>query len=475
MVAMKRPYFVVETLFVLLSLLVPVLPARAFDFNPNFVISDAEMVDTESMSEAEIAAFLNAYGTLDGRTFEDVDGTTRRPSTIVSSAARRNGISPRVILVMLQKEQSLVTDTTPTDDQLDWALGYGICDNCNHNSAAAQRFRGFAKQINSATLQLSQGYLADLASAGETVMGFGPGITATIDDVDVTPSNNATAALYTYTPHTHGNLMFATLWQAWFTHEYPDGSLLQNTDDGAVWLIQYGRRRPITTRAALLTRFNETQIIPVSATSLNVFPTGKAISLPNYSLLRSPRGTVYLLVDDTLRGIASQEAFRAIGFVSDEIMDVSFEDLAAYEEGDPITTDTVYPQGALLQDTTTGGVYFVQDGTKRPIMSREILTARFSTMQVRPAEDGELDAYPTGNPVTFPDGTLIAVSGDPAVFVVSEGKRRPILDESTFLTFGWKWEQVVYTNQKSLDVEPIGDPISSLSQPETTGDETQTL
>lgn len=455
--------------------LVPAPAALAFDFNPNFIISDAEMTDPTSMSEDEVAAFLDAYGTLNTRSFEDVDGERKSAAEVIAQAGERNGISQRVILVMLQKEQSLVTDESPSDDQLDWALGYGICDDCNHDTASAQRFRGFAKQINSATLQLREGYLADLASYGETVMGFGPGIATVIDDVDVTPANNATAALYTYTPHTHGNLMFATLWQAWFTHEYPDGSLLQNTDDGGVWLIQYGRRRPITTRAALLTRFNESAIIPVSATSLNVFPTGKAISLPNYSLLRSPRGTVYLLVDDTLRGIASQEAFRAIGFVSDEIMDVSFEDLAAYEEGEPITTDTVYPQGALLQDTTTGGVYFVQDGQKYPIMSREILAARFASLTVQPAADGELDLYPTGPSVAFPDGTLIAVTGEPDVYVVSEGLRRPILDEETFLTFGWKWEQIVYTNQRSLNVQPLGEPISSSSESEEASDESQTL
>lgn len=455
--------------------LVPAPAALAFDFNPNFIISDAEMTDPTSMSEDEVAAFLDAYGTLNTRSFEDVDGERKSAAEVIAQAGERNGISQRVILVMLQKEQSLVTDESPSDDQLDWALGYGICDDCNHDTASAQRFRGFAKQINSATLQLREGYLADLASYGETVMGFGPGIATVIDDVDVTPANNATAALYTYTPHTHGNLMFATLWQAWFTHEYPDGSLLQNTDDGGVWLIQYGRRRPITTRAALLTRFNESAIIPVSATSLNVFPTGKAISLPNYSLLRSPRGTVYLLVDDTLRGIASQEAFRAIGFVSDEIMDVSFEDLAAYEEGEPITTDTVYPQGALLQDTTTGGVYFVQDGQKYPIMSREILAARFASLTVQPAADGELDLYPTGPSVAFSDGTLIAVTGEPDVYVVSEGLRRPILDEETFLTFGWKWEQIVYTNQRSLNVQPLGEPISSSSESEEASDESQTL
>lgn len=452
-----------------------VSPALAFEFNPSYVISDSEMLDEDSMTEEQIQAFLDAYGTLGERSFTDVDDERKGSAEIIFDAAQRNGINPRVILVMLQKEQSLIDDEDPSSDQLDWAMGYGICDSCNYETDAAQRFRGFAKQVNSATLQLIEGYMADLAAYGRTVTGFGPGIAANIDDGLIVFSNAATAALYTYTPHTHGNSNFAKLWQRWFTREYPDGTLLQNNEDGGVWLIRGGNRRPITSRAALLTRFNESSIVPVDPTSLEVYPIGKAISLPNYSLLRSPRGTVYLLVDETLRGISSQEAFRAIGFNPEEILDVTFEDLDAYGEGEPITVDTVYPQGALLQDTATGGVYHVQNGEKAPIMSREILTARFAGMSIQPAAEGELDLYPTTAPVSFPDGTLIAAAGEPDVFVVSGGYRLPITDETTFLSYGWKWTQVVTTNERSVSIHPLGEAITASDLTEESDDGAETL
>ncbi|MEN9378840.1 MAG: hypothetical protein RJB15_518, partial [Pseudomonadota bacterium] len=50
----------------------------------------------------------------------------------------------------LQKEQSLVTDDTPTQKQLDWAAGYGVCDACSMNDPSLQRFRGFAIQTRRA-------------------------------------------------------------------------------------------------------------------------------------------------------------------------------------------------------------------------------------------------------------------------------------------------------------------------------------
>lgn len=440
------------------------LAVWAFSFNPNFVISDSEMTDSDSMSEREIQQFLDAYGTLGTREFTDIDDEEKPAARIIYEAAQRNGINPRMILIMLQKEQSLVDDTSPTQNQLDWAMGYGICDNCNYNTSSAQRFRGFAKQINSATLQFTEGYLLDLEERGETVMGFGPGITVTIDDESVTPANNATAALYTYTPHLHGNSNFAKLWYAWFTHEYPNGTLMQNTEDGGVWLIQDGFRRPITSRTALLTRFNERFLVPVTPSTLASYVQGTAISLPNYSLLRSPRGTVYLLVDDTLRGIASQEAFRSIGFNPDDIIDVTQEELDAYEEGEPITTDTQYPQTVLLQDQTTGGVYAVQDGKKAPIMSKEIMNIRFEGASLTPTDPELLAKYETTDPVLFPDGTLVGATGEPSVFVISDGERRPILDEQTFLGLGWNWNQVVWTNTKSLELHPLGEPLSIESE-----------
>lgn len=440
------------------------MPALAFEFNPSYIISDSEMLDAHSMDESQVQSFLDAFGTLGTRTFTDVDGVRKSSARIIVDAAQRNGVNPRVILVMLQKEQSLIDDRDPSTDQLDWAMGYGICDACSYSTASAQRFRGFAKQVNSATLQLVEGYMADLASAGITVMGYGPGITTSIDGTTVAFANNATAALYTYTPHTHGNQNFAKLWQRWFTHDYPDGTLLQNNEDGGVWLIRHGQRRPITSRAALLTRFNESSIVQVDPTTLQTYPIGTAISLPNYSLLRSPRGTVYLLVDDTVRGIASQEAFRAIGFNPEEVIDVSFEDLSLYDEGEPITAETVYPQGALLQDTSTGGVYYVQNGEKAPVMSREILSARFPGAAIHPAQEGELDLYPTVSPVLLPDGTLVSESGKPDVYVISGGERLPIADEETFLSYGWKWDQVVVTSQRSVEIHPLGVSISTTPQ-----------
>ena len=137
---MMRRYFIAALSCILA--VSTVTPAAAFEFNPSYVISDSEMLDEDSMTEEQIRAFLDAYGTLGERTFTDVDDARKGAAEIIYDAAQRNGINPRVILVMLQKEQSLIDDEDPTGDQLDWAMGYGICDSCNYRTESAQRFRG---------------------------------------------------------------------------------------------------------------------------------------------------------------------------------------------------------------------------------------------------------------------------------------------------------------------------------------------
>ncbi len=436
-------------------LLSPFTGWASSSFNPNFLISNEDLTDTDSMTLGEIQTFLEK-GSLATYRAKDVDGSKRTAAEIIYRSGRRNGVSPRVILTMLQKEQSLVMDTEPSEDQLDWAMGYGVCDDCSHDDPDIQRFRGFAKQINSATLQLIDGYMTDLETNGQTVMGFAPGETSRIDGIRVIPANNATAALYTYTPHLHGNQIFVTLWHRWFSRDYPTGSLLQNNEDGGVWLIQYSDRRPITSRAAFLSRYRESLIIPVSPSELEAYDIGRPISLPNYSLLLSENGDIYLLVDDTIRHIVSMEAFRAIGFNPDDLIEITENELSAYDIGEPITTDTVYPQGALLQNIETGGVYYVEDNEKHPLMSREILETRFPDRAITPSTAEELETFETGDPVLFPDGTLVGVSGEATVYFISEGERRPVVSEEVFEGFGWKWENVLWTNERSLALHPKG-------------------
>ncbi len=443
----------------LVGILAPSLtPVLAFD--PDYIISDEEMTDPFALDLNGIQRYLDR-GFLGSYTTEDVDGKTRSAAEIIWRAAQNYQLSPKFILGMLQREQSLVDDDDPSEKQLNWAMGYAVCDVCTTSDSEIQHWAGFAKQVDSASQQFRLGYLADLEENGQTVIGIGPGISTTIDGIEVVPANNATAALYTYTPHLHGNSNLAAIWDRYFTQEYPSGSLLQAKGEDGVWLIQYGERRPITSKAALLSRFDPNNILSVEASTLLKYEVGSAIAFPNYSLLRAPTGTVFLIVDDTRRGIDSTETFRTIGFDPDEITDVSWDDLNAYQVGDNITLDSVYPEGHLLQDTSSGGVYFVQEGVKHPLISKTLLDVNFSGWRIHPTDPAELATYPTGEKVTLPDGLLVKSVDSPAVYVISEGKRLPITSGEVFESMGWKWENIKQVDEQTLNLHPVGEAIAA--------------
>lgn len=444
------------------GLLVALFPlsGQAAVFNPHYLLSDAEMEDIFAMRKSELEAFLREQGALADLSFTDLDGVERTGTDIIWNAAMEFTINPQFLLVLLQREQSLVTADTPTQKQLDWALGYAVCDDCSMDDPRIQKFKGFPNQVHYAAKRIRESYLVDLERRGYTISGVGPLLTEIIDGTEVTPANFATAVLYTYTPHLHGNENFVKIWQRWFVRDYPSGSLLQDASTGGIWLIQFGRKRPITSQTAFLTRYNPENVITVQPTILEAYTIGDAISFPNYSLLKAPDNTVYLLVDDTIRAIESMEAFRAIGFNEDEITNVLEEDLEPYKQGPVISTDTVFPQGKLLQDASTGGVWFVENGKKSSIFSRQILDQRFPNWPINTESSDVLERYTTSDPVLFPDGTLVAAEGSPDVFVISEGKRRWIRDEDTFMEYGWEFPRVVWTNERSVLLHPLGEDLT---------------
>jgi len=435
------------------------------EFNPNYIISDQELTDHNSMSLAQVQKFLEDKGSsLAHYATIDTDGLGRTASEIIWRVAQGYKISPKVLLVTLQKEQSLVTTTTPTQKQLDWATGYGVCDSCSMSDPTIQKYKGFATQVDYAA-GWKRWFLDNALTLSWVKL---PGVTYLIDSYQITPNNLATAAFYTYTPHYNGNYNFWKIWQDWFGKFFPDGTVLKEADGAGIWLLQRGLKRQFSSYSAFISRFSPDKLITVSKSELENYETGMPIKFPDYSLLRSPTGTVYLLVGDTRRGFASSEVFRTIGFNPDEVMDATWEDLNAYIENDPITMQSVYPTGALLQDKTSGGVYYVENGIKKPLWAKQFLTLYFANKKITVVSPDELKKYPTGEPVRFKDGELVLGESAPTVYFISNGERRPIPSEQVFNGLGFKWTNIIKTTDKILSLHPIGSTIYLGGAVETT-------
>lgn len=170
-------------------------------FNPNLVISQTQYKDSGSMSVEQIQAFLEDQpGSLATYRARDHAGVVKPVSQMIAEAAVAWNINPKVILVKLQKEQSLLERRQPTQRAYDWALGVGKTD-----SRTISKYKGFGNQI---------WWGAHFLQKNER--GWRPGITMTITGSTVYPANSATYSLFKYTPHLRGTMSFWLLYWRYF-------------------------------------------------------------------------------------------------------------------------------------------------------------------------------------------------------------------------------------------------------------------
>ncbi|HMS93587.1 MAG TPA: hypothetical protein PKD28_04315, partial [Candidatus Saccharibacteria bacterium] len=127
----------------------PVQATPLANFNPGNIMEDAVMSNKNTMSVNQIQAFLNSknpcnntnihmaawypnlqYTIRDGK-FVCMGQDTfngKSAAQIIWQAAQDFSINPQVLIVLLEKEQGLITDTWPNNVQYRTATGYGCPD-----------------------------------------------------------------------------------------------------------------------------------------------------------------------------------------------------------------------------------------------------------------------------------------------------------------------------------------------------------
>jgi hypothetical protein len=113
---------------------------------------------------------------------------SKSAAQIICEQSNRFGVNPRLILVLMQKEQGLLGETEPTQYAFDWATG------C---APGWDESKGFSNQVECAARTLRRRF--DSVPLGDVVDS-------------VIPLNRATLALYRYNNHQQGNLDFWKIW-----------------------------------------------------------------------------------------------------------------------------------------------------------------------------------------------------------------------------------------------------------------------
>lgn len=425
-------------------------------FNPHFIISDTETQDVGNWTRYDIQKFLDEKGSyLRAYSAPDLNGITKTAADIIYDAAHTYLINPKFLLVTLQKEQSLITDDAPSQKQLDWATGYAVCDSCSMDDPSIQKHRGFGMQVDNAA-----GLMRWYYDNKDKSFVKKKDVATMIDGTSVIPQSWATAFLYTYTPHLHGNQNFRKIWDTWFSQIYPNGSVLKAASSTEIWLIQNNQKRQFKSQTVLISRVDPKMIITVPDTELNNYATGPALNFPNYSLLAS-NGQTYLLDYDTLRPFASAEVVRQIGYNPEEVIEVNNEDVVGYAIGAVITEATVAPAGVVYQITDLKNAYYLlKDGVLHPITDKKIVDINYKTLKVEKHRLKDLINFTVADlPTQIADGALIKISDSNRIYVVESGKKRRVADNETFVAMGYKRDNIVVISNITAANIPEGEAI----------------
>ena len=209
----------------------------------NSLITDSEFINYGSMTTATIQTFLtnknsilkdtilvyrvSATGTI------YFDGTNINPASQIYISANTHKVNPKLILVQLQKESSLISATpgsvSLTSRRFYYAMGYGATD-----GGDIQGTSGLDKQINGGARTLRQHYDSAPSIMPYNFTGINYGSSITIGGVvypnNIWVRNKGTYSLYKYTPHTFdiklynssgiiggGNYLFYQIFKGYWT------------------------------------------------------------------------------------------------------------------------------------------------------------------------------------------------------------------------------------------------------------------
>ncbi len=212
--------------------------AHAESWNPSNIISDYVFTDSNSMNTGQIQTFLSSKvptcdtnGTQTASEYgssmthaqyaasrgwspppytclKDYTENGKSAAQIIYEAARQYQINPQVLLVLLQKEQGLVTDKWPLATQYKWATGY----RCPDHGSCDEAYAGLTKQINGAASDWRYAMTPNSGFRSNFILNANNNIRYFPEDTDpntgevcgsstVNIQNRATWALYTYTPY----------------------------------------------------------------------------------------------------------------------------------------------------------------------------------------------------------------------------------------------------------------------------------
>jgi len=412
-------------------------------FQAGNIISDANFYDGDAMTKAEIQSFLDGKITTaaakssctsvaDTSTpcLKDYTGSIRTRAAadngckaisarsnssaalIIATVAEACGISPKVILVTLQKEQGLVASANPSQWSYDHAMGWG----CPDTADCETTWNGLYNQVYKGAWQFKQyryNYLNFNFRKGQTAkIQYSP--TASCGTKTVTIENWATAALYIYTPYTpnkatldaypgtancgaYGNRNFWAYYTSWFGDPVYDGYLIRQSGTTVDYLIVDDTRWKM--KSALVSPYSPYGPRGVVSKS---FVSSYSLAGDLGRVIKNPSGVTFF-VDNGKRyktGTCAETA--ALGLACSNVPTFSWDQIALLTNAGDLRN---------YVKLSGGSEFLIGDGTKREFAdSAAAVSAGYSVSASTALTSAGLDYISLGAPLAS-DGVLFKSGG----------------------------------------------------------------
>lgn len=370
-------------------------------------------------------------------------GRLRTAAELIWDASLYSGLNPQVILVTLNKEQGLIGNQFRSEADLQTALDHAMGFACPDSTGCGDLFPGFYYQLfgnfdssGNRYLGAAKSLMKSFTAAG----GRGPGSSHTGDALTldntlggfenilpqqgITLSNNATAALYRYTPHVfNGNYNFWKFFNAWF--KYPNGTLIKLASASDIYIIQNGLKQLVPPFVAEARGLIMSSTITVSPTEFASFKTDLILGpLDNTIVAVSGDAQKYVFIG-SIKHPASDLVIKQRGLDPANTLAISALDSALFQNGSVLPPK----DGTIVRGQKDSAVYLVQNGSLQMFSAFTFSQRKIPSKKITVILDAEVATYPKLGFVAPLDGTLFKSKGSQTVFLTQNGLKQPVTAE----------------------------------------------
>jgi hypothetical protein len=118
-----------------------------------------------------------------------------------------------------------------------------------------------------------------------------------------------------------------------------------------------------------------------------------------------------------------------------------------------VTSPTIFPSGIAVK--TDKGIYWIKDGKRFKLISdRAAKSWMFTTIL---ATESAVSGMKLAGKLGFRDGTLIKNIADGKIYLISQNKKRHIVDPDSFDKFGLDRSSVIEVSDFEVSMHELGE------------------